>query len=83
MVLMRANDPLPSPEADYTSRAFFAFGIGTRAADFNCDDLLDIADYLEFAETFGGTESRSDFNRDGLIDFFDYMDFVNALGTRC
>ncbi len=60
-----------------------AFTFGSCAADFNCDSLLDLADYLDFVQSFGSSEPRADFNQDSTIDFFDYLDFVQGFSAGC
>lgn len=45
--------------------------------DFNCDDLVDFFDYLDFVSAFASGSGDADFNGDGTLDFFDYLDFVN------
>lgn len=52
-------------------------------ADFNCDLLVDLFDYLDFVDAFANVAAGSDFNADGVTDFFDYLDFVAAFATGC
>ena len=53
------------------------------AADFNCDSVVDLFDYLDFLSAFSTSDARGDYNADGVIDFFDYLDFVQAFSTGC
>lgn len=49
--------------------------------DFNCDDVVDFFDYLDFVAVFSSGSGDADFNGDGTLDFFDYLDFVNAFAN--
>jgi hypothetical protein len=51
--------------------------------DFNCDTIVDFADYLDFVQAFATHESIADFNQDGVLDLFDYFDFVDAFTYGC
>lgn len=53
------------------------------ASDFNCDNVVDFFDYLDFVDVFGAGDPIADFNQDGIVDFFDYLDFVDAFGAGC
>jgi hypothetical protein len=53
------------------------------SADFNCDSLVDLFDYLDCVNDFASLTPSSDFNADGFIDFFDYLDFVDAFAIGC
>lgn len=53
------------------------------APDFDCNGLIDFADYLEFVSAFSIEDIRADFNADYVIDFFDYLDFVESLSAGC
>jgi hypothetical protein len=53
------------------------------AADFNCDRVIDLFDYLDFVASFSANEPSADFNADGVIDFFDYLDFVASFAGGC
>ena len=55
-------------------------------ADFNCDGLLDVADYIEFEACLEGdcTPGRTaDFNGDGFADIYDLSEFVAAFEVGC
>ncbi len=52
-------------------------------ADFNCDNVIDLFDYLDFVAAFSSNEPGSDFNADTVVDFFDYLDFVSAFASGC
>lgn len=53
------------------------------ATDFNLDDSVDVADYLDFVSAFAASDADADFNADRTIDFFDYLDFVNQFAAGC
>ncbi|MDX2146718.1 MAG: immunoglobulin domain-containing protein [Planctomycetota bacterium] len=53
------------------------------AADFNCDDVTDFFDYLDFIALFGLEDILADYNADGVVDFFDYLDFSFELEQGC
>lgn len=60
-------------------------------ADYDCDGVTDILDFLEFfrfygpcADQSGGCNAtRADFNQDGVIDVLDVMDFIDAFAGGC
>ncbi len=51
--------------------------------DFNCDDVVDFFDYLDFVDAFSEGSMQADFNDDQVVDFFDYLDFVQEFSTGC
>lgn len=51
--------------------------------DFNCDEVVDFGDYLEFLNLFDAGDPRADLNHDGAIDFVDYLAFLNAFDAGC
>ena len=52
-------------------------------ADFNCDDVVDLFDYLDFVSIFAVGLNEADFNHDRVVDFFDYLDFIEAFSAGC
>ena len=52
-------------------------------ADFNCDEISDFFDYLDFVDEFSNLTGGADYNGDGIVDFFDYLDFVDAFSDGC
>ena len=53
------------------------------AVDINCDQSVDLFDYLDFLQVFSIQAPAADFNLDGLIDLFDYLDFMIAFNEGC
>ena len=53
------------------------------AADFNCDQVVDLFDYLDFVQEFVITSDIADFDGDGTVDFFDYLEFLSAFSAPC
>lgn len=53
------------------------------AVDYNCDGLVDFADYLDFLSFYDAEDARADLNSDGFVDFLDYLEFVNAFDQGC
>lgn len=51
--------------------------------DFNCDDSVDLFEFLDFVDPYSATGPDADFNHDGNIDFFDYLDFVDSYSAGC
>ena len=60
-----------------------SFTFSSCPADFNCDSLLDLSDYLDFVQAFGNDSTAADFNQDSTIDLFDYLDFVAVFAAGC
>ena len=52
-------------------------------ADFNCDGVADLFDYLDFLSAFTSNNLAADLNHDQVIDLFDYLDFVDAFSRGC
>ena len=48
--------------------------------DFNGDGEVDLADFFQFAEAFGGTDPRFDLDGSGTVDFTDFFLFAEAFG---
>ena len=48
--------------------------------DFDGNDLVDFADFLMFADAFGGTSAKFDLDGSGLVDFGDFLIFVGNFG---
>lgn len=63
----------------YTTQTFITFC----DADFNCDSVVEYADYLDFVDAFTLEDPSADINFDQIVDYFDYLDFVDAYGTGC
>lgn len=57
-----------------------------RPADFNGSGLVDFADFLLFAASFGKTQGQDgfvdahDLNASGVVDFGDFLVFADAFG---
>ena len=49
-------------------------------ADFDRSGSVDFADFLMFAEAFGGTSTQFDLDRSGLVDFLDFLIFAENFG---
>ncbi len=60
-----------------------SFTFSSCPADFNCDSLLDLSDYLDFVQAFSNDSPVADFNQDSSVDFFDYLDFVQTFSAGC
>ena len=60
-----------------------AVGLMLCLADFNCDIVVDMFDYLDFVSAFAENAATADFNNDSVVDLFDYLDFVNAFSAGC
>jgi hypothetical protein len=56
---------------------------GICRADFNCDNVADFFDYLDFVSAFAAGDAAADFNHDGVVDLFDYLDFVQVFALGC
>lgn len=60
-----------------------SFTFSSCPADFNCDSLVDLSDYLDFVQAFANDNPFADFNQDSTIDFFDYLDYLQAFTAGC
>lgn len=56
-----------------------ALGMAIKA-DFDRSGSVDFADFLMFAEAFGGTSTQFDLDRSGLVDFLDFLIFAENFG---
>jgi hypothetical protein len=55
--------------------------VGTSiAGDFDRNGLVDFADFLMFADAFGGTDPKFDLDGSGVVDFGDFLIFVGNFG---
>lgn len=61
-------------------------------ADYNGDAEVDILDFLDFFEDFGGCENQpapcgtlfnADVNGDTIVDILDFLEFLDAFGQGC
>lgn len=82
---------------------FSTFGGGNRVlvvrgfnpecpSNYNADCAVDIVDFLDFFDDFGGcdqqpapcgTRGDADFNGDTVVDILDFLDFIDAFGQGC
>jgi hypothetical protein len=53
------------------------------AGDFNCDDRVDFADYLDFVSAFRRHDPPADINGDDQIDQADLAAFLAAYRGGC
>jgi C1A family cysteine protease len=44
--------------------------------DVNVDGIVDLTDFVEFADDYNGTVARSDFNWDGIVDLTDFVAYA-------
>lgn len=49
-------------------------------ADVDGNGVIDLPDFLAFAEAFGTTDFRLDFDEDGTVEFSDFLTFVGLYG---
>ena len=54
--------------------------LACKSIDYEPDGDVDLADFVLFAQDFGGTESRSDFDWDGDVDLADFVMFAQHFG---
>lgn len=52
-------------------------------ANFNCDDLLDLADLTGFVQAFLAMDEAADMRIDGLWDLADVLRFVTDFNSGC
>jgi hypothetical protein len=52
-------------------------------ADLNCDDQLNLLDFLSFLQLFSQADPRADFNADSQINVSDFVAFLNAFAAGC
>ncbi|MDX2145949.1 MAG: hypothetical protein SFZ23_00365 [Planctomycetota bacterium] len=61
-----------------------AVGLVVCLGDYNCDDVSDFFDYLNFIQDFAEERPAADINEDGSVDFFDYLELVQwSADPRC
>ena len=53
----------------------------TASTDFNGDGIVNFADFFEFVDAFGTSDTLFDLNGDGIVNFADFFEFVDAFGT--
>ena len=51
-------------------------------ADFDGNRMVDFADFLEFAQAFGSSQSNYDLNGNGAVDFSDFLEFSKVFGQN-
>lgn len=77
---------------EYWGRFFIGTNPRVCAADYNGDTLVDILDFLDFFDDFGGclfepapcgSISNADLNGDTFVDILDFLDFLDAFGIGC
>ncbi len=61
---------------------YLATSIGC-PGDYNCDGVVDFADYLAFMNDYEEPNSNADINFDTVVDFSDYLDFLTYYETPC
>jgi hypothetical protein len=52
-------------------------------ADFNCDGVLNSADFFSFLTAFFNDVPSADYNSDGSINSQDFFDFLGAFFAAC
>jgi hypothetical protein len=52
-------------------------------ADFNGDDLVNVADYLAFLQAYSQGLTTADFTQDGVVNVQDYLAFLQAYSAGC
>lgn len=73
IILTGEGGPTPSPTDSCTRK-----GVG----DANCDDVIDIRDYIVLSNTFGSnTELDADFDSNGTVNIQDYIVLSNNFGS--
>jgi len=50
--------------------------------DFTRDGKLDFADFIDFAQAYGGTDPKFDIDGDGNVGFSDFLSFADAFRNR-
>jgi uncharacterized protein (DUF1501 family) len=50
--------------------------------DFTGDGKLDFADFIDFAQAYGGTDPKFDIDGDGNVGFSDFLSFADAFRNR-
>jgi probable HAF family extracellular repeat protein len=53
------------------------------AADFNCDDAVNVADFLAFLSAYAAGECRADRTHDGQINILDFLAFLHDYAAGC
>jgi hypothetical protein len=53
------------------------------AADFNCDEVLNIVDFIAFQDAFLATDPLADCNSDGTWNILDFLCFQFVFKTGC
>ncbi|MCW5757512.1 MAG: hypothetical protein KIT54_09770 [Phycisphaeraceae bacterium] len=52
-------------------------------ADFDCDGVLSIFDFLAFQSAFALGQAKADFDGDGELTIFDFLEFQSAFALGC
>lgn len=52
-------------------------------ADWHCDGVVDIVDFLDFFDAYGNEDPAADMNGDTVIDVSDQLDFYDAYAAGC
>lgn len=86
LILTLSVSPAPADAVDNLSRlrveGHRIVSANAAAADFDGGGLVDLPDFLLFADAFGSPAVEFDLDNSGSVDFADFLAFADAFGRR-